>query len=326
MISKYGRLIAANLFTAGVLATAPITVPAVAAQGADGTTVGDFWAEPPTFISMGFEWRIQGDENHNASVEVSYRKKGEQQWRKGMPLVRSQHEYIGPSGPERPDFHPDPMDYHVPNMFAGSILDLEPDTPYEARFVLSDPDGVRGESTHTVTVATRPEPMPYSGGRVFHVYPHGFQGQKQEPSFEGLMCAYNYTCAGTDWATAGRPRVRPGDTILVHAAAGGVGLIMCQWAKHLGATVIGTVGSDEKAALARAHGCDHPIVYTRENFAQRVKEITGGKGLPRDVFLALLAGGPSLGRVPVERRKPGEAGAVRGARSWIGVIQAEAII
>jgi len=74
--------------------------------------------------------------------------------------------------------------------------------------------------------------------------------------------------------------VKPGDTILFHAAAGGVGLIACQWAHHLGATVIGTVGTDEKAALAKAHGCDHPIVYTRENFADRVREITGGAGLP----------------------------------------------
>ena len=75
-------------------------------------------------------------------------------------------------------------------------------------------------------------------------------------------------------------KVKPGDTILFHAAAGGVGLIACQWAKHLGATVIGTVGSDEKAALAKAHGCDHVINYSRENFVERVKEITGGKGLP----------------------------------------------
>jgi NADPH2:quinone reductase len=74
-------------------------------------------------------------------------------------------------------------------------------------------------------------------------------------------------------------RIERGDTILVHAAAGGVGLILCQWAHHLGATVIGTVGSDEKAALARAHGCDHTIVYTRENFVDRVKELTGGKGV-----------------------------------------------
>lgn len=75
-------------------------------------------------------------------------------------------------------------------------------------------------------------------------------------------------------------RVQPGDTILVQAAAGGVGLILCQWAKHLGATVIGTVSTDEKAELAKVHGCDHPIVYTRENFVTRVKEITGGQGVP----------------------------------------------
>jgi NADPH:quinone reductase len=74
--------------------------------------------------------------------------------------------------------------------------------------------------------------------------------------------------------------VKPGDTILVHAAAGGVGLILCQWAAHLGATVIGTVGTDEKAALARAHGCTHAIVYSREDFVARVRAITGGKGVP----------------------------------------------
>ncbi|NQV82268.1 MAG: quinone oxidoreductase [Rhodospirillales bacterium] len=74
--------------------------------------------------------------------------------------------------------------------------------------------------------------------------------------------------------------VKPGDTILFYAAAGGVGLIACQWAKHLGATVIGCVGSEEKAALAKAHGCDHPILYREENVAERVKEITGGEGVP----------------------------------------------
>ena len=89
--------------------------------------------------------------------------------------------------------------------------------------------------------------------------------------------------------------VAPGETILVHAAAGGVGLIMCQWAKHIGATVIGTVGSDEKAEIARAHGCDHPIVYSRENFTDRVREITDGKGVPvvydsvgKDTFMGSL--------------------------------------
>jgi NADPH2:quinone reductase len=72
-------------------------------------------------------------------------------------------------------------------------------------------------------------------------------------------------------------KVEKGATVLMHAAAGGVGLILCQWAKHLGATVIGTVGSKDKAALARANGCDHTILYRDEDFAARVKEITGGK-------------------------------------------------
>ena len=90
-------------------------------------------------------------------------------------------------------------------------------------------------------------------------------------------------------------RVQPGETILIHAAAGGVGLIVCQWAKALGATVIGTVGSDEKAELARVHGCDHPIVYTRQDFAAEVERITGGSKLPvvydsvgKDTFLRSL--------------------------------------
>jgi len=90
-------------------------------------------------------------------------------------------------------------------------------------------------------------------------------------------------------------KLKAGDTILFHAAAGGVGLIACQWARALGVTVIGTVGSDEKAALAKANGCTHTIVYTRENFVERVKALTGGKGVPvvydgigKDTFPASL--------------------------------------
>jgi NADPH2:quinone reductase len=90
-------------------------------------------------------------------------------------------------------------------------------------------------------------------------------------------------------------KVQPGQTVLFHAAAGGVGLIAGQWLKALGATAIGTVGSDEKAKIAKAHGYDHTIVYTRENFVERVKEITGGKGVPvvydsvgKDTFMGSL--------------------------------------
>src|SRR6184192_2481772 len=85
----------------------------------------------------------------------------------------------------------------------------------------------------------------------------------------------------TAWYLVRRTHVvKPGETILIHAAAGGVGLIVSQWAKHLGATVIGTVGNDEKAALAKRNGCDHPINYRREDFVARVSEITQGKKLP----------------------------------------------
>jgi hypothetical protein len=171
-------------------------------------TPGELLIEPPTLLNLGFEWFIQGDTNRNAVVQVSYRKVGTTEWKPALPLLRLQGERI---------YAESRVDVIAPNMFAGSILDLEPDTAYEARFVMSDPDGVGGPGERIVTVRTRAEPQPYSGGRVFHVYPHGFSGTKIEPSFEGLMCAYNYWCAGTDWATSGRPRVRPGDTILVHA-------------------------------------------------------------------------------------------------------------
>ncbi len=90
-------------------------------------------------------------------------------------------------------------------------------------------------------------------------------------------------------------RIKKGDTILLHAAAGGIGTILSQWAKHLGATVIGTVGSDDKATLARASGCEHVIVYTREDFVKRVGELTGGRKVPvvydsvgKDTFMKSL--------------------------------------
>ena len=90
-------------------------------------------------------------------------------------------------------------------------------------------------------------------------------------------------------------KVQAGQTILIHAAAGGVGLLVCQWARHLGAKVIGTVSSEEKAALAKANGCDHPIIYTRDDFVAAVKDITGGQGVDvvydsvgKDTFLKSL--------------------------------------
>ncbi len=186
---------------------------AVAAENGDRIKPGELVIDPPTLINLGFEWLVQGDDNRNARVDVSYHKQGETQWKQGLPLLRLHGERIYQNQGV--------FDVVSPNMFAGSILDLEPDTEYVARFVMSDPDGFQGQSgktaTRTVTVRTRPEPMPYRGGRVFHVYPPDYKGTKIEPAFDALMCAYNYYCGGGDTVTAGRPRVKPGDVILVHA-------------------------------------------------------------------------------------------------------------
>ncbi len=149
-------------------------VAAAAAGTGIKTKPGELVIDPPTLINLGFEWPIDGDDNRNASVEVSYRRTGESQWKQGLPLLRLQGERI---------FQTEGVfDVISPNMFAGSILDLEPDTAYEARFTMSDPDGFVGQSgkvvVKTVTVRTRPEPKPYSGGRVFHVYPPNYTGAK----------------------------------------------------------------------------------------------------------------------------------------------------
>jgi NADPH2:quinone reductase len=112
-------------------------------------------------------------------------------------------------------------------------------------------------------------------------------------------------------------RVKAGDTILVHAAAGGVGLLLCQWAKHLGATVIGTVGSTAKGELARAHGCDHTILYRVADVAKRVRELTGGAGVPvvydgvgKDTFAASLDSLAPLGMMVSFGNASGPVGSI----------------
>ena len=110
---------------------------APANQNPNSATPIEFLIDPPTLINLGFEWFIQGDENRNASVAVSYRKKGEMEWKQALPMLRLQGERV---------FQQPQVDVISPNMFAGSILDLEPNAAYEAQFVMSDPDGVRGET------------------------------------------------------------------------------------------------------------------------------------------------------------------------------------
>lgn len=183
------------------------------AGAANGTLPGDVVVEPPTLINLGFEWPINGDDNRNARVAVEYRRQGEDDWKQGMDLLRLQGEEVWLRGA---------LDYTAPNAFIGSVLDLQEDTAYEVRLTLTDPDGINGlakdESLRkTLAVRTRAEPQPATGGRVFHVYPPGFTGRREEPAFSGLLEAYYMAALGGDWSRASPPRVQPGDTIRVHA-------------------------------------------------------------------------------------------------------------
>ena len=126
------------------IAVVVLTAPALRAE--NGVRPGEFIIEPPTLICLGFEWAISGDDNRNATVEVSYRRAGDSQWRDALPLLRMGGEKIFRAP------------YTVPDRFAGSILDLDPDTAYEVRLTMKDPDGVSGQAVQLVKVRTRGEP------------------------------------------------------------------------------------------------------------------------------------------------------------------------
>jgi len=174
----------------------------------DSVTAGELFIEPPTLISLGFEWIIEGDDNRDAAVALEYREAGHNDWIQGLPLLRIQQ--------ERSVFD-QTLDYTAPNMFAGSIFYLDPDTEYEVRFILTDPDGVTGKAERLVSVVTRAEPEAFSGGRTLHVYPLDHTGPEEKPSYHGLLQAYYMAGLGGDWSRASAARVRPGDTILIHA-------------------------------------------------------------------------------------------------------------
>lgn len=170
---------------------------------------GEFIIEPTTLLCAGFEWKTGGDRNRNASVSVRYRKKGAAEWSEAQNLLRV--------GGEKIYGHEQRWIYTVPDGFAGSIFDLEPGTAYECRFELHDPDGVQGNPVETVWVQTRKEPQPWPDGRVYHVYPLGYEGPRIEPAFTGLNEAYYGGGNTGDWWLVPDARVRAGDVILVHA-------------------------------------------------------------------------------------------------------------
>ena len=181
---------------------------AAALPAQDAVSPGKFHVEHPTLLNLGFEWAISGDANRNAEVAVRFRKAGTSQWHDALPLLR-----IGGERVYRTQYQ---MEYVVPHGFAGSILNLEPGTAYECEFTMTDPDGVSGQAKQTVTVSTRTEAQPYSGGRILHVYPDDHEGPREEPNFIGVKHAY-YGPGRGDWTSVRTMPAQPGDTILVHA-------------------------------------------------------------------------------------------------------------
>lgn len=186
-----------------------------AAHGQNKAIAGALTVERPTLVSLGFEWRISGDANRNARVDVTFRKRGDAQWRSALPLLRLDGEQVTGGIPRDGGRHY--FSYVAPDMFAGSLLNLQPNTEYQCRFVLSDPDGVKGRRVRMVTLRTRKEPEPASGGHVYNVYPFGYKGPKQQPAFTGLLAAYYMGSDESDHSNVMPPRVQPGDIILVHA-------------------------------------------------------------------------------------------------------------
>jgi hypothetical protein len=192
-----------------IIATALwVLIAASPARAENVTTTGELIVDPPTLMALGFAWTIEGDDNRNAHVSIMYRKKGDAPWSQGLDPLRLQKEEMFLRGA---------IDFTAPNMFAGSIFDLQEDTEYEVRLQLQDPDGVRGNTEKRITVRTRAEPKVASDRRTFHVYPPGYKGSREEPAFSGLLEAYYMASLGGDWSRASPPRVRAGDVIKVHA-------------------------------------------------------------------------------------------------------------
>jgi hypothetical protein len=220
----------------------------------DGVTAGQFIVEPATLHCLGFEWSIEGDDNHNASVAVQYRKLGRTEWKDGLPLLRIGDEKVWRSR----EF----LEHWTPRMFAGSILNLEPETEYECEFEMSDPDGVRGPARQQATVTTRGVPRASVTGRVRHVYPPNHQGPQKQPSYTGLLQAY-YGAGLGDWDVVHERPVRPGDIIKVHA-----GLYKANLKDYVdpnrvpfhGAYVLTIDGTPEKPIVIQAAG-DGEVIF-----------------------------------------------------------------
>jgi hypothetical protein len=220
----------------------------------DAVQAGQFRAERPTLLSLGFDWDISGDDNRNASVEVAYRQAGAAQWKPAMPLLRM--------GGERVFRDREHLDYLVPDRFAGSVLNLTPGTEYEVRLTMKDPDGVSGQAVQESKVRTRAEPKETADGRTLHVYPPDWNGPRLEPSFTGLKQAY-YGSGGGDWSVVYERKVGPGDILLIHAGlykADRLDYVTPLGVPFDGTYILTAKGTPERPIVIRAAG-DGEVIF-----------------------------------------------------------------
>lgn len=176
-------------------------------------TPGELFVERSTLISVGFEWRVDGDDNNNASCKVQYRKAGNAEWKNYLPLFRFG---MGLSIPNSMLSRGE--SYLLHNALAGSIMDLEPGTSYEVQLEILDADGVIGEAIKTVTVTTRSEPVVPEAGIVRHVYPPDYTGIKESPHYVNIMDAVNGYPMKDNVYRTNHPNVAPPGTIIkLHA-------------------------------------------------------------------------------------------------------------
>ncbi len=242
MLKRNSRVLAATLL---FLVFASVT------RAGDTLTPGELVVEPPTLICLGFEWYFQGDDDGDAVCDIQFRRAGEGEWRRGMPLLRV------------PGEEPKEKGWYQKPMFSGSLIDLEPDTEYEVRLTLTDPGGIEGQSSKTLKVRTRGMPKPDPEGEVRHVYPPKprHQGQPQYNSIAAALRGRNLGAhdAGklpTDDAAT------PGTTILVH---GGTYKPNRYWYRDpmgmvlFGSNILSADGTREKPIYIKAAGDGEPI-------------------------------------------------------------------
>lgn len=204
----------------------------------DRIVPGELVIDPPTIENLGFRWYVRGDTNRNASVAVTYRRKGREKWHRALPMLRVQHEI------SNQDYEP----FRCGNLFAGSVLFLAPDTAYEVRFEMKDPDG-GAAAPRIVTARTRAEPVAPKPRRTVHVYPTGHKGPRQADAVETVKAAF--------------AKATGGDLLLLHAGVYDEGTLELARSGRAGSPIVLRGAGDGEAVLQGKGHKQHLIEMSR---------------------------------------------------------------